>query len=330
MAERVQRRPKLYPPPEFPPRKPARFARTPPAVFPAILGLFGLGLALRRGFDAVGVPQELADVMLGAVSLLWGYAVFCYLAKMARRPSVVLDDLKILPGRTGLASMTMGGMALAAVVAPFAVGLAQAVLVVTLVAHLLLAGLTAFVLLRLPREAHGVNPGWHLSFVGFIVGGIAAPAVGWVGLALLLFWTTGAVALVIWLASAVQLIQRIPPAPLRPLLAIHLAPASLLATVGGLAGVPVLPMVAGGLAALILLALVLAGRWILEAGFSAMWAAFTFPLAAFASALFVLGFELAGIGALIAALGLIPVIAWRVIKLWGSGQLAAKTNAAEA
>ncbi|MBA4350303.1 MAG: tellurium resistance protein, partial [Rhodobacter sp.] len=70
MAERVQVRPKIYPPPEFPPRRPARFARTPPAVFPVILGLFGLGLALRRGLDAAGLPQGPADLVLGAVALL--------------------------------------------------------------------------------------------------------------------------------------------------------------------------------------------------------------------------------------------------------------------
>lgn len=330
MAERVQRRPKIYPPPEFPPRQPARFARTPPAVFPVILGLFGLGLALRRGLDAAGLPVGLADAVLGAVALLWAYAVFAYGAKMARRVSVVLDDLKVLPGRMGLAAMTMGGMALAAALAPFAVGLAQAVLVVALLAHLILAAVTIWVLVRLPAEARVVNPGWHLSFVGFIVGGIAAPWVGWPGLAVVLVWTTGAVALVIWGASAVQLLRRIPPAPLRPLLAIHLAPASLLATVGAGVGVPVLPMVALALGAVILSALVISARWVLEAGFTAMWGALTFPLVAYASALFALGLDLPGMGVLVVALGVVPVIAWRVITMWGSGQLAARTNAAEA
>ena len=38
-------RPKAFPPPEFPPRKPKLFAKTPPAIFPVVLGLLGLGLA---------------------------------------------------------------------------------------------------------------------------------------------------------------------------------------------------------------------------------------------------------------------------------------------
>jgi tellurite resistance protein len=92
---------------------------------------------------------------------------------------------------------------------------------------------------------------------------------------------------------------------------------------------PVLPMLALAMATVILLALVISGRWVLEAGFSAMWGALTFPLVAYASALFALGFDLAGMAMLVVALGVVPMIAWRVITLWGSGQLAAKTNAAE-
>ncbi len=330
MAERARARPKIYPPPEFPPRRPARFARTPPAVFPVILGLFGLGLALRRGLDAADLPVGLADAVLGAVAVLWLFAVFAYGAKIGRRLSVIMDDLRVLPGRVGLAAMSMGGMALAAAVAPFAPGLARVVLVGALLAHLVLAGLTVRVLLAAPPEARGVTPGWHLSFVGFIVGGLAAPLVGWPGLAVALVWATGSVAVMIWAASAVQLMRRVPPAPLRPMLAIHLAPASVLATAGAMAGMTVVPLVALGLGAVILLALIAAARWITEAGFSAMWGAFTFPLAAFASALFATGFDLAGIGVLVVALGVVPVIAWRVMTMWGNGQLAARTNAAEA
>ena len=40
----LEPRPKRYPPPEFPPRRAKLFAKTPPAVFPSILGLLGLGM----------------------------------------------------------------------------------------------------------------------------------------------------------------------------------------------------------------------------------------------------------------------------------------------
>lgn len=329
MAERAHPRPKLYPPPGFPPRRPARFARTPPAVFPVILGLFGLGLALRRGAEA-GVPDGIGDMVLGAVAVLWGFALFAYLAKMARRPSVVLEDLRVLPGRAGLAAMTMGALALAAAVAPLSVPVAQTVLVAGLVAHGAVMVAALRVLWSLPPEGREVTPAFHLTFVGFIVGGVAAPAVGWDGLAVWLLALTVPVAVAIWAVSAVQLVRRIPPAPLRPLLAIHLAPASLFATVAGLAGITWLSLVFAAVGAVILLALVVSSRWMLESGFTALWGAMTFPLAAYASALFVAGFGLGGLLVLVAAAVAVPWIAWRVIMLWGSGRLAAVTNAAEA
>ena len=330
MAERVTPRPKLFPPPEFPPRRPARFARMPPAVFSVLLGLLGLGLALRRGLAAGGLDGALADLLLGAASMLWAFAMLGYGVKLARRPGVVMEDLRVLPGRVGLAAATMGGMAVAAALAPVVPGVAQAVLLAALAGHAVLAALLIRVLVTSAAESRVVNPGWHLAFVGFIVGGIAAPELGMEGLALALLWGTIPVAVAIWGVSVVQLIRRIPPAPLRPMLAIHLAPARLFATVAGQISVPRLPWLAGGVGGVILLGLLVSLRWITESGFSAMWGAFTFPLAAYASALFVTGWEVPGMLVLAAALGVVPVIAYRVITLWGSGRLAAVTNAAEA
>lgn len=330
MNDPVRFRPKPFPAPEFPPRRPARFARTPPAVFPVILGLLGLGLALKRGLVALGIDPGLADAALGAFTALWAFAVFAYAAKALRRVSVVLEDLRVLPGRAGLAALSMGGMVAAVELAGFSEPMARALLAASLALHLLFAGLLITVLRRLPPEGREVNPSWHLSFVGFIVGGLAAVPLGWQGLALALLGLTVPVAVAIWAFSAVQLIRRIPPAPLRPLLAIHLAPASLFASVAALAGQGWLAQGFAALAVILLLALIFSGRWITESGFSALWGAFTFPLAACASALILTGWTVAGIVVLVAALGVIPVIAWKVLTLWGSGQLAARTNAAEA
>jgi tellurite resistance protein len=131
------------------------------------------------------------------------------------------------------------------------------------------------------------------------------------------------------------LITRIPPAPLRPLLAIHLAPASLFATVAHGAGLPVLALVFAGLGGAILVALLVSIRWITQSGFSALWGAFTFPVAAYAGALIHVSggvgpLGIAGGVVLVAASLFIPVIAYRVMKAWASGDLAIKTNAAEA
>jgi tellurite resistance protein len=72
--------------------------------------------------------------------------------------------------------------------------------------------------------------------------------------------------------------------------------------------------------------------WLLEAGFSPLWGAFTFPLAAVANFWLVLGgaWRLPGGLALVAATVVIPPIAIKVMQLWAKGQLAVKTNAATA
>lgn len=330
--EPARHRPKMFPPPDFPPKRPSRFARTPPAIFPPILGLLGLGLALRRGFEALALPSGLADLLLGMAAVLWAFAVYAYLAKVAKRAGVIVQDLRVLPGRNGLATATMGGMALAAALVPVAPLIAFALLVAALSAHIALAVTAAVLFLRLPPDARPVDPGWHLVFVGPIVGGLASAQLGLTLLSVALYALTATAALSIWAASALQFSKATPPAPLRPLLAIHLSPAALLSTTATLNGWPMLALGFAALGALVFVALLASARWVAAAGFSPMWGAFTFPLAAFAAALLALGTPWAYAGMILLAAGTIaiPAIAWRIFTLWGAGTLAAKTNAAEA
>jgi tellurite resistance protein len=332
LRPRVQVRPKAFPPPEFPPRKVKLFAKMPPAVFPVLLGLLGLGLALRRGFGFLALQGGAVEAFLGAVLALFTFALLALAVKLARRPAVLLEDMRVLPGRSGLATASIGIMASAAVLAPYSVALGLAVLWLGLGLHLALALLWLRLWFAMPSEARGVNPAWHLSFVGFIVGAVSAVVLAqdWLAQAILL--ATMPVAAAIWGTSLAQLISRIPPAPLRPMLAIHLAPAALFATVAQGLGQEVLAVSFAGFGAVILLALIVYARWITVAGFSPLWGSFTFPLTAYASALISLGGSWAEAGVLlsIVALGGVPVIAYRVLKMWAGGSLAAKTNAAEA
>lgn len=323
-------RPKSFPPPQFPLRRPAPFARMPPAVFPVLMGLLGLGLALRRGLAAFDVAADPAELVLGLAVGLWAFAAMGYLIKLARRPGVLLEDLRVLPGRAGLAAASLGLLLVAAALVPYAAGLAFWLLIGGLALHAVLAGLVLRLWLTSPPEAREITPVWHLHFVGFIIGGLAAVPLGMIGLAAMLLWLTLPVALAIWAVSALQLIRRIPPAPLRPLLAIHLAPASLFTTVAASLGQSMLADLALLLGALIALGLLFSLRWLTVSGFSALWGAFTFPLAAFASALFARGLlTTGGIFALL-ALMLTGFVLWRVLQAWAKGSLAAKTNAAEA
>lgn len=332
LRPRVQVRPKAFPPPEFPPRKQKLFAKMPPAVFPVLLGLLGLGLALRRGLRFLALPEGGVEIFLGAVLGLFVFALAALAVKIARRPSVLLEDMRVLPGRSGFATASMGVMAAAAVLAPYSAGLAIAVLWLGLGLHLALALLWLWLWFAMPPEARGVNPAWHLGFVGFIVGAVSAVVLGLDWLAQGVLLATMPIAAAIWGTSLAQLISRIPPAPLRPMLAIHLAPAALFATVAKGLGQEVLAVSFAAFGAVILLAMLVNLRWVTVSGFSPLWGSFTFPLAAYASALISMGGAWASVGVLvmIAALAVVPVIAYRVLKMWAAGSLAAKTNAAEA
>lgn len=330
MSDPAQRRPKAYPPPQFPPHRPRLFARMPPAVFPALLGTLGLGLALRRAEAALGLPEGLAEVVLGAAVALWAFATFGYLVKLARRGGTLIEDLRTLPGRAGVAAASLGLLLVAAAVVPYAPTLARGVLFAGLGLHAALAGLVIWLFLKSPPEAREVTPVWHLNFVGFILGGLTAVPLGMIWLAAALLWLTMPVAVAIWAVSLVQLWRRPPPAPLRPMLAIHLAPAALFSTVATGIQAWLIALPALVLGAVLLIVLVSAGRWLAASGYSALWGAFTFPLAAFVSALFALRMDVTATLFLIAALGLIPPILYRVLKAWASGDLALRSNAAEA
>lgn len=328
----LEPRPRRYPPPEFPPRRPKLFAKTPPAVFPPILGLLGLAGAVRLALGRLGLDPGAGDLLAGVAVALWAFAALAYAVKAARRPDVVREDLRVLPGRSGLAALTIGGMAAAGLAGAYSAQAAAVLLILALAGHALLAVLLVQLLLGLPPEARAVNPTLHLSFVGFIVAAAPALALGWGWLATVLFWACLPVALAIWGLSLRQFSRTVPPAPLRPLLAIHLAPAALLGAVAALLAMPELGAIFAGLGLVYAILLVASGRWLLEAGVTAMWGAFTFPLAALATALLLTGgvWLWPGVVLTAVALGANPAILWWVLKRWPGGKLAAVTNAAEA
>ena len=314
-----------------------RWRRTPPAIMPPTLGLWGLAVAWSRSADAFAMPAGIGQLLLGAMLLLFLYLGGYMVAKIVARPGVVADDLKTLPGRTGLAAFSMSIMLLAVALIPYAETLAKAVLVIAIVAHLVFLAIIVTNLLTGPVETRKVTPVFHLTFVGLIVSPLAALQFGWTGYATLVFWLSLAAAVLIWAASALQFAREDVPPPLRPLLAIHLAPASLLGTVALLLGYGTLGLAFGILAIALMAALLVFGRWVTAAGFTPFWGAFTFPLAAFSSLMMILAgagygevFRILGGVALIGATFFIPWVALKVYQLWIKGVLAEKTNSATA
>ncbi|MDP3340215.1 tellurium resistance protein [Frigidibacter sp.] len=309
--------------------------RTPPAMFPPILGLMGLGLLWRGAASVFGVPGGIGEALLGAVTLLWLLAVLAYGAKIARRPGVVAEDLRILPGRAGLAAAVLCFYTFAVVLAPYAPDQARPVLLLGLIAHAAMLAVLLRVMASGPVEQRQVTPVWHLQFTGFIVAAIAAEALGMMGFAKVLFWVALVCAVVIWGLSALQFRRERVPAPLRPLLAIHLTPANFLGAVALGLGWDVLGTVFSVVSAGLLVTLLASVRWLTAAGFTPLWGAFTFPLASVGALWLTLAaghpvWWVPGGLALIAATLVIPPIAFKVMKMWASGQLAVKTNAAVA
>jgi tellurite resistance protein len=298
--------------------------------------MLGLGLALRQACQSFDLGDSsaagLVEAALGALFGLWFVAVLALAAKLLRRPAVLMEDLRPLPGRAGLAAATMSGMAAAGVLIPYAPGLAVLLTFAALIAQAVTAVLLVRVMIGQGAEGLVPNPTWHLSFVGIIVAAPDLAQLGWGAAAAGIFWLTLPIAGVIWGLSVVQLLRRIPPAPLRPMLAIHLLPAALLSSTAALLGHEGIAQVLAALAVVICLALVASTRWLLQGGFTPIWGAMTFPAATFCSALLLQGGALATLGAALAVLALpfVGVIAWKVLKLWPGGRLAARTNAAAA
>lgn len=329
-------KPKHFPPPPLAPEPTALWAATPPAIFPPIMGLLGVGLGWRVLAARLDGPiQEsilgVAEGLLGAAVLLWAFAALAWLSKPLRRPGVVPEELRVLPGRAGLAAGNLSMMLTAAALVPYVPGIAGGLVALALVLHLALAAEVAWGFIFGPEDRRSVTPVFHLVFVGFILSPLSLIPLGWSGLAGTIFHATLGLAVLIWGVSLWQIFTRVPPAPLRPLLAIHIAPAALLSTVAMMLGYPMVAMYAAGLGLIILIGLGLNLKWITESGFSPLWGAFTFPIAALAGALLRMpGLWAQGLGVivLLLATGVTAVVLRRVMKMWATGDLARKTNAA--
>ena len=314
---------------------PGLFRRVPPAIFPPLLGMAGLSLAWLEAARVFVLPGALAEMLGGAVVALTLFGAVAYGTKLVRRPGVLADELAILPGRAGIAAGTLTLYLAAALVGLQAPAIGRGLLVAALAVHVGMLAVLLRVLRAAPAEQQRVTPVWHLNFTGFIVAARAALSLGWPGLAAALFWPMVAVALAIWSLSVRQLMRERVPAPLRPMLAIHLAPLALFGTVLTGLGRVEAGLVVGVIALAVLAAGVVRAGWLLASGPSPLWGAFTFPVAATAGlwvALHgVIGGSLSGaaaIATLTLATLVVPPVAVMIWRDWFTGRLPVKTNAA--
>lgn len=309
----------------------------PPAVFPAILGLFGLGLGWRLASARFDVMTEAAEVALGFICLLYGCALASYAVKFARRPAVYLDDLASIAGRTGLAAMWMCLMLFGAVLAPHMPSLAMIILAIALSAHLLTLLLVARNLIVTKGPA---SPALHLVFVGMIV---SAPTLAGLDLHMLglviTAYASPALLLITFLTIRPLFRQNTPP-PGRPLQMIHVAPAAVAVLAAAALELHWLSFAMLVWATLLSATVLLRLRWIIEAGFLPDWSAFTFPVVSYGAALLVTGemfsgtilggrvLDGAGLVVLAASSLITPAIAAQTFRMWHTGRLAEATDAA--
>lgn len=303
---------------------PGRFRRVPPAIFPPVLGLLGLALA----WHAAGFAPEVAGLLSGAAIALAAFAAFAYGAKILRRPVVLAEDLAILPGRAGLGAAVLTVPLAAVLVGIHAPDAGRALLVAGMLLHAAFWVVLIRVLLGGPPEQRRVTPVWHLHFTGLIVHARAAVALDLPVLAQALTVPAVVIALAVYAVSIRQLATERVPAPLRPLLAIHLAPVALFGTVALGLGYGMAVVLLAWLALAMVVAGLIGSRWLLASGPSAMWGAIAFPLAATAALWQLIGPAPLSLAMLALATLAVPPITFMVWRNWVRGRLAVKTNAA--
>ena len=325
-----------FPPPLTPPAKVGLFRRVPPAMFLPIFGLLGLVLAWTHGARAFSLSMGPVELATGMATALFLFGVGAYLAKFILRPTTCIEDLSTLPGRSGLAAMGLCWIVLSSLLGDLSSHFAIGLLAIGVSVNLAIAIYVTAHRLRGTDQAGPVTPGMHLVYVGFIlIPGAAYPLGAPVWMLELICVYCGIAALILTVLTIRPLLTRESAPPLRPLQGIQLAPWALLTTSCILTGHPTLATIALICASVIAILLIVRLPWLIEGGFSGFWSAFTFPVAAFSGALLiyseaysVTSIRIAGGILLILVTLYIPVIAFKILKLWATGMLAIKTNAA--
>lgn len=320
-----------------PGKRPKLWAGTPPAIFPALSGLLMLGLDLRQVLWNSVLPQGIADLFLGAVTLLFLFGLLAYLAKAARRPRAVVEDLRTLPGQVGLGALAAGVVLLSPTLIAYDIDAALVALWVGLATQALLILGFLVHLNRAPEVQRKVSPAWHLIFAAPLLGAIAAVPFGLLLLAKVLFGLSLASAVAIIADSALQFARETVPPPLRPVLSLHMLPLALATVAAAELDLPMVATACGVLAIGLTLVLLAEIYWICAAGFTGLSGVFALPIASLPAACL----ALEGIGAGSVALGLglfvlgvagpaVTVLGYRILRLWARGELGPRTGASVA
>jgi tellurite resistance protein len=287
------------------------------------MGTGGVGLAWRQAHHALGVPAAVGEALLGFTALLWLVLVALQGLRAFRHPDAVLAELRH-PVRVAFAAApTIGLMIVAAFLHPYAPWLGAPLWGIAVALHLLVAMLLLRRILAGRGEVAMLAPPLMIPFVGNVLAPVFGVGMGFVQAS----WMMFGVGIILWLAVLPLLLHRLfvgppLPPPLRPSLAILLAPPAVgalaLVALTGQAGGPALALV--GVALLIAAVLVsLAGEFA-RVPLGLPWWGVTFPSAAFAVMVMVMGFPAPlGWAALLATTALTGWVAWRTLRAAQAG-----------
>lgn len=257
-----------------------------------------------------------------------------YLVKLIARPTVLLDDMKVPPARAGVAAMAMSMMLLAAALLPFNLSVPQ-IWWAGVIMQIVASAIVIHAIWYEPKETRAFTPFQYLTFVGPIVGPIAGIPLGYVTESIVLAYAALISFVIISIGYGRKLLRVRPPMPLRPSLAIALAPLSLFALCFGALGMETAFWPFYYAAWVLALVLLVLGPWMMKGGWTPVWGAFTFPIAAFTNMqvlAFAKGAETLAIIGIYTGLAigtpLILYVVYKAVLAFVTGDLAKKSGAA--
>jgi tellurite resistance protein len=283
------------------------------------MGLGGAGLAWRQATESLGAPALVGEGLLLLTALAWALLVGFQFLRGLRHPDAMLAEARH-PVRVAFAAgPTIGLMILSTAAFPYSPTLGAALWCIAVPLHLVVAMLLLRRLLAGRGEAAMLAPPLLIPFVGSILAPAFGVRMGFVDAS----WMMFGVGLVMWLVLLPLLLNRLLvgpplPGPMRPSLAIFLAPpavgalALLELTGGGGAQAHGVALALVGVALLVAATLLSLAREFAATPFSLSWWGVTFPSAAFAVMLMSFGFHpLIGWLALALNTALTTWVAWR-------------------
>jgi len=312
------------------PQESSWLARLPVGIFAISVGLFGLVGAWRRA-AAFGWPiaADVANVLIWPVGAIWIASVVLYVLKCKRHPQSLMREHRH-PVQGSLQALFPLSVLLAII--HFNQPHQGVWLVLALMAlglHMLIALRVVSTLATGQMPSNAITPALYLPVVGgALIGAMAMATLRYPGWAAMLFGT----GLSGWALLEARILSKLfegpMPEPLRPTIGVELAPPAI-ATLTAAVIWPQLPadvlMIGLGVSIAPFVGVMARYRWWREVPFSIGFWSFSFPLAAFASAILEAvhrgGWPLwIGIAALLAASAVIAFLALRTTILLLQGR----------